>query len=262
MTNEDDFAAFIRSLEERSTFRCPPDHRHGETANCYCTHRCRCDDCRAGRARQQRRVYRAKAYGTYEAPIPAIGMQRRMQALIANGWSLAAMGQRLGVSRQVMRTVFERTRTNRATHEVIAALYDDMWDMKPPATTPREKQTIARNKAWAKREGWLPPLAWDDDAIDIPEGVADQEAPAVPEQPTPWGERLDQSVVDAALAGDQPRLAPRETREVISILNEYRWSARRIADHLGCNKKTVERVRKELGLPIYLYNDTTYRKVA
>lgn len=45
---------------------CPPDHKHGLTGTCYVAHRCRCDDCRAGRARAAARRRRLKAYGRFD----------------------------------------------------------------------------------------------------------------------------------------------------------------------------------------------------
>lgn len=45
---------------------CPPDHKHGRTGTCYVAHKCRCDDCRAGRARAAARRRRLKAYGRFD----------------------------------------------------------------------------------------------------------------------------------------------------------------------------------------------------
>jgi hypothetical protein len=65
-------------------------------------------------------------------------------------------------------------------------------------------------------------------------------------------DRFDETIINAAMFGERPIMSPRERRHVITILNERRWSGRQIAKHVGCDAKTVERVRAELGLPIYL----------
>lgn len=49
-----------------------------------------------------------------------------------------------------------------------------------------------------------------------------------------------------ALAGNQEPLVPAEIREVVDILSRRRWSAVRIARHLGCSDRTVVRHRRAL----------------
>lgn len=45
---------------------CPPEHKHGVTGTCYVSHKCRCDECRAGRAAAARRRNKLKAYGRFD----------------------------------------------------------------------------------------------------------------------------------------------------------------------------------------------------
>lgn len=49
-----------------TAFECPPEHKHEASGTCYVIHRCRCADCRAGRAAAERRRSRLKAYGRYD----------------------------------------------------------------------------------------------------------------------------------------------------------------------------------------------------
>lgn len=300
---------------------CPPEHKHGQTGTCYQQHRCRCEACRARRAKDERqRAHRAKlgqtqkfvnaiitvprimqlqregwTYSDIEtvsgvsvptiqrimcgktkrveqetadailgtlpemrgrAPEPrtvdATGTIRRLRALVAVGWTFWAISERAGHAKTWALQVTHSTVVTTATRDLIAAVYDDLWDAPPPQETPRERQTVARSRRLAERNGWGSPLSWDDDTIDDPGAE-----PAIPTVEELWA-----SVIDSALAGERPKLTPEQRREVVATLNERRWSARRIADHIGCSSKTVDRIRDELNLPIYLYNETTYRKVA
>jgi hypothetical protein len=49
-------------------------------------------------------------------------------------------------------------------------VYDHLWNRDPPSGTPEERQAgqEARFRAIAGRRA--PPLAWDDDKIDLPDG--------------------------------------------------------------------------------------------
>ncbi|MDO5091804.1 MAG: hypothetical protein Q4D79_00020 [Propionibacteriaceae bacterium] len=97
------------------------------------------------------------------AQVDATGTRRRIQALVAIGWTLTELGRRLGIRRSNMRLhrptlrhVTERTRRD------VATLYEELWD-KPPAGPSGD-----RARAWAASQGWVPPMAWDDDRIDDP----------------------------------------------------------------------------------------------
>jgi uncharacterized protein YerC len=297
---------------------CDPDHKHGATGTCYQKHRCRCTDCRAHRAKQERdREARARAGRTQEyvnaiitvprimqlmredwtyadieavsgvsvptisrimrgvtvrveretadailgthpkmrhrAPEPrkvdATGTIRRIRALVAVGWTFWGISQKAGHGNTWALQVTTSSMVTPATRDLIARLYDELWATEPPRVTADEKRAYRRSRSLAVKHGWASPLMWDDDTIDDPG--------AEPELPTT--EELWADAVDSALAGEQPQLTPEQRREVISILNERRWSGKKIADHIGCNVKTVERIRAELGLPIYLANNTHHR---
>lgn len=92
------------------------------------------------------------------------GTRRRLQALVALGHQRKNIAGRLGWS---SRTFYEIVRNDRpvlaATRAAVIDLYDEL-SMTLPAPGPGA--TRARNSAAA--QGWLPPLAWDDDLIDDP----------------------------------------------------------------------------------------------
>lgn len=181
------------------------------------------------------------------------GTRRRLQALMFMGWSGAHLERRLGKSPRSLSDLMKKPAVTAVAADAVKTLYDELWTVTPNPSNGFEQGVMVRTKRWARRNGWVGPLHWDD--IDT-----DPEPAAVVAEP--FAERFDEQAVADAIAGEQPNLSAREKREVVTVLNERRWSARMIADHIGCNKKTVERIRAELNLPIYLYNDTTYRKVA
>lgn len=106
------------------------------------------------------------------ARIPAVGAQRRLQALVAIGWSQAALGRRLGINpaniNQMMR---KRHLIQVSTRKAVIALYDELWNQQPPTDTPRRRQSATRARRFATQHGWAPPLAWDDDTIDDPDSA-------------------------------------------------------------------------------------------
>ena len=53
----------------------------------------------------------------------------------------------------------------------------------------------------------------------------------------------DPIAVELAIKGDRPVLYSCEIREVVRVLTGRGWSARRIAEHIGCASRTVVRHR-------------------
>lgn len=51
----------------------------------------------------------------------------------------------------------------------MAAAYDRLWDQRPPAKTAADRQDADAAARHAAAMGWAPPLAWDDDLIDLPD---------------------------------------------------------------------------------------------
>lgn len=103
------------------------------------------------------------------ALVPAVGTQRRLQALVAIGWPQARLADRMGMlpgnfGRVISGPDLVRVSTARRA----AALYDELWSAPPAETTAVQRQAATRARNHARRHGWAPPLAWDDDAIDDP----------------------------------------------------------------------------------------------
>lgn len=106
------------------------------------------------------------------AKAPNVGTHRRVQALVACGWSMSKIADRLGISRANFTPVAHGTRgVTIKTEKAVAALYDDLWNVEPPRDNHRDRIAYSRAVNYAAAQGWAPPLAWDDDAIDDPEAI-------------------------------------------------------------------------------------------
>jgi hypothetical protein len=105
---------------------------------------------------------------TDDAVVDATGTRRRLQALVAVGWSGAELMRRIGIVGTDFPKILGREQILARTERKIRALYDQVWDVPPPASTRWERATLTRALAFAANRGWAPPMAWDDDTIDDP----------------------------------------------------------------------------------------------
>ncbi|WIA96439.1 helix-turn-helix domain-containing protein [Curtobacterium sp. MCBA15_004] len=227
-------------------YTCPPDHGHGQKNTCRTKHGCRCDDCRLAHREYSRTVRRAKAYGRYESNlIPAVGAQRRLQALVRQGWSQKRLGVHLGWAQQRVNQVLACQRVTKDVHQQIDRLFRDLWDKEPPRTTKWELAAYHRAIRFAEQRRWPRPLDWDD--IDHDAG------PAAVERAN---DDLDESNVDLAVTGVTVPLTPAEKRAAVAALHPQGLNDQEIAARIGCSDRTVLRIRKhQLGLP---HNDTLH----
>lgn len=223
---------------------CPPGHAHAANATCYVQHKCRCVDCKRGRAEYQFWWSHMRDAGK-EILVDPTGTRRRLQALAALGWSARMIGERYGFAPSTVRLWGNSPRVQRATRDRVRRIYDELSMTLPPRRDRFEAHNVSLTVNNARRSGFLPPLAWDDDTIDDPD--AEPYADAVQE---PRTGRVDDAVVQLAIDGGKPRLSRAERRVVVTALNGRAWSAPRIAAWIGCNAKTVTRIRAELGLPV------------
>lgn len=94
--------------------------------------------------------------------VPARGTHRRVQALVARGWSLSKIARKLGWTVENFHALMQRDVVGAATHRAVADLYERLWDVEPPRATHRDKIAYTRALHFAAKRDWLPPLAWDD----------------------------------------------------------------------------------------------------
>ena len=107
------------------------------------------------------------------AMVDGTGTRRRLQALVAIGWSQRRLAERLGVRvSNLNKTLRGDTLVLCRTARAVRAVYDDLWDQAPPQGEHREKIAANRARNYARDRGWAPPLAWDDDTIDDPRNIA------------------------------------------------------------------------------------------
>lgn len=126
------------------------------------------------------------------AMVPALGSTRRVQSLIAMGWTRAEIARRVNVNRKTIRTIATGTRVVRGD---VARRIDLVFQHMHLEVPPKSREASrARNSA----KGWAPALAWDEDAIDDPLATPDLGAK------TPWTatyqDLKDMGVGDRAIA--------------------------------------------------------------
>lgn len=88
-----------------------------------------------------------------------IGIQRRLRALQAIGWSARAVAAEMGTEETTLRNLIRREHpqfVRRTYAERIIAVYDRL------STTPRTGRGAARACNTAAAKGWPPPAVWED----------------------------------------------------------------------------------------------------
>lgn len=138
---------------------CPSTTHHG-TGTAYSHAGCRCPEARQARATAEARRQLALLRGQ-PLTIPAHGVRRRIRALYWMGWTGVELGRRLGIPHyrvHILGTTKQK-RVLRATHEKVAALYEEISHLPGPSP-------YTAGQARARR--YAPPLAWDEDTIDDP----------------------------------------------------------------------------------------------
>lgn len=99
-------------------------------------------------------------------PVPSRGAARRIQALVARGWSQAKLAERVGVTDQIMAPLLAGRPATAATVRAVHDVYEELWDQSPPTVTHRDRIAASRARNRASQLGWAPPAAWDDIDLD------------------------------------------------------------------------------------------------
>lgn len=168
------------------------------------------------------------------ARIDGTGTRRRVQALATLGWSRAVIGERIGMRSDHFRKALGRERVTARLARKVAAVYDELWNQDPLAHGV-SKASVERTRAEAVRAGWVPPLAWDDDAIDDPAAMPQTDAvePIVSE---------GGNLAARWLLGEAVVLGRDDRREVLQYLFEWtNHTTEEIAARLGMSPEAAER---------------------
>jgi len=130
--------------------------RHG-TVDAYKNHGCRCPLAKHRWSRYMK-DYRLRRLRQQPAYIDATGTRRRIQALIANGWTTDLLGSRLDITGNAVSQLARRRLTHPRTAARVRALYEALADRRGPSDY---------NVTASMKRGWLPPIWWDDETIDL-----------------------------------------------------------------------------------------------
>jgi transcriptional regulator with XRE-family HTH domain len=178
---------------------------------------CRDDCCRtAARRYHKQRVYERDLGLPRE--IDSIGVRRRLQALMCLGWDAEEIARRLGVSHsRVQKLRNQVAPVRRSTLERVDAVYNEL------AMTPGPTDHMGNwLRAKAKRLGYAPPLAWDNDTIDDPDARPNRSGRGSLRD-------LDHAAIRRRMHGDRSvRLRNGEAAELVRLCRAAGWNEARI----------------------------------
>lgn len=151
------------------------------------------------------------------ALLHATGTRRRLEALMWLGWSQAHLGAELGVSRQRVSIIRGEARVDASTARRVRDLYQRLWDQPGPEVRTANK---------ARREGFAPPLAWDDEEIDDPSA-----SPHLEPETRPGGRRIHTEDIEFILL-DAPMTTAKQLAERFACTPDAIQQACRRAERL------------------------------
>lgn len=178
------------------------------------------------------------------APVDPTGTARRLQALLAMGWTRGHLANQLGVHRATVGNLAAgRTQPHRRTADAMARTYDSLWQADP-ATLGIKPWVVAKYRREAIERGWVGPLGWDDEDLDRPDArpvqIVEQERHRLD---------VDDVVVLRRARGDLTlALTHAERLAVVAHLHAAGLNDQEIADRGGIQDRQVARDRHEQGL--------------
>lgn len=144
------------------------DPRHGTYAG-YVAHTKdgdgHCEPCRSAARRYQAGRKWDQHTGSPRS-VSALPTRRRLEALMALGWDMKSLAPLIGAAPQMIHRWRIIESIYRHNHDRVARVYDQLSMRLPPTDTTAQKNTVTRIKSLATRNGYAPPLAWDN--IDDP----------------------------------------------------------------------------------------------
>jgi hypothetical protein len=175
------------------------------------------------------------------------GTRRRVQALVALGWTHKLLAAQLGRTATNLKRSLAGEQVTAHTADQISDLYERLWDSRPPHATAVDRAQIDATRSYARERGWLPPLAWEDIDTDPDPEPHDRHDRHDPHRGDTDPDYLDEIAIELAVAGEGirlDRLTPAEQDEVVRRLTDQGSSIRDIAAQLATTTRTVSRRRK------------------
>jgi hypothetical protein len=150
------------------------------------------------------------------ACVSSLGATRRIQALVALGWSQSKLAGHLDIGPANFTPLAHgrREAVTVAHDRAVRVLYEELSMRRPPEAEWRDKIAAARSRNYAKARGWLPPLAWDDEHLDDP-----AYQPAVVDKAVTHDDETDEAAIHPAHARrqDGPAVQGRRRRACPSL---------------------------------------------
>ena len=222
---------YARDAGESEISGCEAD-RHG-TKHAYYAYGCRCAAARAACAAYQAARHKDAILGKPRA-VDATGTTRRVRALMALGWPQTEVAKVAGIGSRHLSYIARGCSKwcQRRTADAIRRAYDQL------SMTPGPSPHI---RGRALKAGWLPPLAWDEDAIDDPAA-----RPAVE-----CGSAVDEIAVRRFLAGDGTvTLTWDEKVEAVRLSESHGWSTSQLKVALGLSGTAMAKARGAAQRPL------------
>lgn len=206
----------------------PTDHRHGTNAGYKAG--CREACCRAANAKRcaenRKRLYLTKGQAGWVSPR---GVQRRIEALMFMGWRQADIAEIGGwCGKQRIQELTRRKLVHPSTVERVDQVYRALCMKRGPSPETRY---------YAKRKGYVGPLAWDDidndpEPTGIPSGYQRQ-------HDTQPDMMIVRAVIDGARSPEGISVADR--RAVALILRTKGWTVPQVAARLRTSEEVISK---------------------
>lgn len=127
--------------------------------------------------------------GVYADNVPALATMRRLRALARIGHTVPAVAALAPVPEGKEPAAWAKSRAstlNRIRHgdhtgtsatidADTASAYDALWNQPPDRSSRGQRAVVTALMRRAEAEGWLPPMAWDDDRMHDPTYTPDRE---------------------------------------------------------------------------------------
>jgi transcriptional regulator with XRE-family HTH domain len=180
--------------------------------------------------------------------IPSSGTIRRLQALVAAGWSQSKLARELGMNPSNFTGVMVRPECQTRTARAVSDLYERLAPVPPPEDSHRDRIAASRARNRASAAGWPPPLWWDPEDLDDP--TFSEHLRYLNVESRRSHHDVDPVAVEEAIRGNTTvTLTIAERREVIRHLHALGLNDQDIQRRTGITDRTCVRIRRELDLP-------------